>query len=475
MAIQYSGNAQTFTFSTGPSTPASDAETAIVNGLVAAGWSNTTNPASDVLTFSARPADSSTVTLDSGGNTETYTFVTVFSNTAFNVLIGASTATSISNLVAAITGGAGGGSLYGNGAGYVVHPTITAVGTSSTLTASYKVAGSAGNGAPVSTTGTINATWAAATLLGGGNTLLSAITPQGLQASILIFTAAGNNFEISTTFFHAIPGSRERGITGPDLVNAALGTNTAWRCICNKYQFLLLTPGTNCRTCPLSGMALLQPFIPSSLQAPLISAATNASPIVCTQTGHGYTTGQSVLILGGLGNTAMNGSSVITVVDANTFSLNETTGNGTYITNTAYCANTTIGNTIIEAITTSGGAAANPTTFRSAFNPSGAQVWQTVNRVQATNASSGSSPVIFWPTATQWYDNSYLLYEPLIGWSPSGSGSQLVIGQIWDAVALRFPSISIDQTATFDSPSHNFWTTTLDSGSPSSALLMATS
>lgn len=60
------------------------------------------------------------------------------------------------------------------------------------------------------------------------------------------------------------------------------------------------------------------------------SAMTNASPIVVTLTGHGLSTGDFVNITNALGNTAANGPWQITRIDADTFSLNNSTGNGTY-------------------------------------------------------------------------------------------------------------------------------------------------
>lgn len=61
-----------------------------------------------------------------------------------------------------------------------------------------------------------------------------------------------------------------------------------------------------------------------------ISGATNASPISITATGHGYSSGDIVHISGVAGNTAANGLWQITVVDANTFTLNGSTGNASY-------------------------------------------------------------------------------------------------------------------------------------------------
>lgn len=62
-----------------------------------------------------------------------------------------------------------------------------------------------------------------------------------------------------------------------------------------------------------------------------ISAATNAGPIQITAAAHGRNTGDSVEIFGVLGNTAANGTWVITKVDANNFTLNGSTGNGAYV------------------------------------------------------------------------------------------------------------------------------------------------
>jgi hypothetical protein len=61
--------------------------------------------------------------------------------------------------------------------------------------------------------------------------------------------------------------------------------------------------------------------------AALVSS-TSASPISVRVTGHGYMTGDVVTIRGHLTNTAANGTWSVTVVDANNFTLNGSTGNG---------------------------------------------------------------------------------------------------------------------------------------------------
>jgi hypothetical protein len=60
-----------------------------------------------------------------------------------------------------------------------------------------------------------------------------------------------------------------------------------------------------------------------------VTGATNVNPIVVTSTAHGLVTGDSVLIVGVLGNTAANGSFAVTKIDANTFSI-PIAGNGAY-------------------------------------------------------------------------------------------------------------------------------------------------
>lgn len=63
-----------------------------------------------------------------------------------------------------------------------------------------------------------------------------------------------------------------------------------------------------------------------------INAATNAGPIAITTTAnHGLTTGDTVTITGVTGNTAANGTFVITVTGVTSFTLDGSTGNGAYV------------------------------------------------------------------------------------------------------------------------------------------------
>ena len=60
-----------------------------------------------------------------------------------------------------------------------------------------------------------------------------------------------------------------------------------------------------------------------------ITSSTNASPIVVTDASHGLVTGDYVMINGHSTNTNANGFWKVTKVSDNTFSLDDSTGNGT--------------------------------------------------------------------------------------------------------------------------------------------------
>ena len=117
--------------------------------------------ATEILTLTANAANTETVTIDG----KTYTFQTVLTNVDGNVLIGASASDSIDNLIAAITGGAGSGSLYA--ALTVTHATYTAAaGAGDTMDLSSIKQGTQFNGDAV-TEGLANGSWGAAITSGG--------------------------------------------------------------------------------------------------------------------------------------------------------------------------------------------------------------------------------------------------------------------------------------------------------------------
>jgi hypothetical protein len=133
--------------------------------------------ATGTLTFTGLPNDTETVTIDG----KVYTFQTVLTNVDGHVLIGATAAASLNNLIAAITLGAGAGSVYA--ALTTLHPSVTAAaGGGTTMVATAKIPGTSGNAITTTTTVT-GATWSAPTLLGGtdggGGTMLYVASTEG--------------------------------------------------------------------------------------------------------------------------------------------------------------------------------------------------------------------------------------------------------------------------------------------------------
>jgi len=71
------------------------------------------------------------------------------------------------------------------------------------------------------------------------------------------------------------------------------------------------------------------------VQSLAVGYASNASPIsIGTNAPHGLTTGQHAIVAGVKGNTAANGEQTITYVDPTHFTLNGTSGNGSYVAST---------------------------------------------------------------------------------------------------------------------------------------------
>lgn len=90
-----------------------------------------------------------------------------------------------------------------------------------------------------------------------------------------------------------------------------------------------------------SGATNAQPFLESyatrqNTGSKPITGATNATPIVITSANHGLATGDVVNISGVGGNTAANGIFTVTVVDADTFQLDGSHGNGAYTSGGAW-------------------------------------------------------------------------------------------------------------------------------------------
>lgn len=138
--------------------------------------------ASNVLTFTGQPANNETVVVDG----TTYTFKTVFANVAGNVLIGAAVTNSIDNLVAAINGDAGAGTLYGTGTTFSANASAANIDNDQ-MRVTANTPGAAGNA--VGTTDTVaNAAWSSGVTLAGG---LDTPTPSSFLLTRLPSQATG--------------------------------------------------------------------------------------------------------------------------------------------------------------------------------------------------------------------------------------------------------------------------------------------
>lgn len=137
--------------------------------------------ATGTLTLVANPTANDTVTI--GG--VTYTFKATVGATANEVLIGASASGSLDNLIAAINGGSGSGTLYGSST--VAHTSATAAaGAGDTMTVTALAYGAGGNS--IATTETFangGNVFAAATLTGGASSGAFLPTPTVTTGSLV--------------------------------------------------------------------------------------------------------------------------------------------------------------------------------------------------------------------------------------------------------------------------------------------------
>ena len=140
--------------------------------------------ASNTLSAIATPAATKAVTI----GTQTYTFVAALTGAANEVLVVAgNTASTLSNLAAAVNGGAGAGVAYG--VGTVANTSATAVAAASTVTFTAKVAGTGGN-AIVTTTTDTNMGFSNAGTMSGGAGSAGLTTAAAAQAALTSINSA---------------------------------------------------------------------------------------------------------------------------------------------------------------------------------------------------------------------------------------------------------------------------------------------
>ncbi len=139
--------------------------------------------ASNTLSAIANPTATKTVV----AGTVTYTFVAALSGAANEVLVGGTTAQTLSNLAAAVNGGAGAGVAYG--VGTVANPDISAVASTSTVVLTARVAGTNGN-LLATTTNDANMGFSSGATLAGGAGAAGLTTAGAAQAALTAINSA---------------------------------------------------------------------------------------------------------------------------------------------------------------------------------------------------------------------------------------------------------------------------------------------
>lgn len=174
--------------------------------------------ATEVLTFAANASDLETVTIDG----KVYTFDdTSLDDIDGHVLIGATASASIDNLIAAITLGAGAGTLYATST--TLHPTVTAAaGSGDTMDATAKAKGTAGNSIVVLEG--INGSWGSTPMSGGlsltntnGFVFIGDLGADGalanLVAAIELGAGSGTAYAAAMTLHPTVSAAEGAGIT----------------------------------------------------------------------------------------------------------------------------------------------------------------------------------------------------------------------------------------------------------------------
>lgn len=150
--------------------------------------------------------------------------------------------------------------------------------------------------------------------------------PVGDRTLTIVGVAGGNAAVISTSGVTAITNGTAAFSELPKVIFAEPFFQDIYFCDGANYKYFdvsanLMAPweATNGGTMPAQ-----------ESEVGTIIGATNASPIVVTVTAHGYETGDQATIANVLGNLAANGNWTITVLTADTFSLDGSTGDGAY-------------------------------------------------------------------------------------------------------------------------------------------------
>ena len=155
-----------------------------------------------------------------------------------------------------------------------------------------------------------------------------AFTASATSVSVTLFTLPPRSKIIGVDIKHSVAWAGA-GVTS---TTASLGDGTSHTAYSAAHDIFAAVSNTaftdtaQFKSTTMAGSSVVARFTANvnfgATAGTSISAATNASPVVLTSTGHGLNTGASVTISGATGSwTPINGTSTITKIDANSFSI----------------------------------------------------------------------------------------------------------------------------------------------------------
>lgn len=301
--------------------------------------------------------------------------------------------------------------------------------------------------------------WTSTALGGGEYRLTSATTPDGLSLAVELTTSSylGNDL-VSINVMTADQSLKSSDYGEPSAFWSFpfvfANTATQSELIANRYGFWLYRPsqftGNLVGTIGFANAFYCGvPFLPDPNKPLTINGATNATPIqITTVEDHGLTSGDTVFITGVGGNTAANGTFVVTVSSAKVFTLNASIGNGTY---------------------TSGGLVGTPSRLSRCIyagqngNWAGNGQWRgnpngntdgTIFCVLNQNAykSAAAENQLLTISTYPWRGTRYAITEPWVMAPNSSGGTKYIQFQPYNTALISgTPQVSADTTCTFDS------------------------
>jgi hypothetical protein len=433
--------------------------------LMSCGWISHDQSSTGLVIFSAAPSNGDTVTVGS----VTYTFVSTLNNAVADQvsLAGTPSASDMATrLRNAINAGPNAGTDYSSA---TMVNTLAIAGLESSVANSIRVIALTPafgqNALPLSKSSsqlTLQEVNNGA-CMGRGHKLICPTTPQGLSCAVWIDDVNDTSYarvRMGSPNWNP-PGGGDLGSvvssdnSGLDRGTGVCGISTGSRvqefCGC-AHQFFtwVLSDSSSSGFVVTGGVPYIRP-----MHAPIaITAATNANPIQITAGGHGLSTNQDVFVADVLGNTAANGFYTVTVIDGDNFTLNGSSGNGSY-TGGGVVAGP---NQIARAIWFTGqGAGTAFPTFRNSFAPGSSAWFGALNQYSWSAWNSGTGLCLeIGKHPSSGLNNGILLNwgsisdltPAVIAWGiTSGNATIMKYGQLWAAFLTQEP-LPVDRIKT---------------------------